>query len=60
MEYPDREGLIARNLHDASRDDRENAERTCPGHGSDIVNGHCPDCILENGDALDAWLSTTI
>ena len=29
-------------------------ERTvCPGHGSDLDNGKCPDCEIENSDGPD-------
>ncbi len=28
--------------------------KICPGHGTDTVNGKCPDCVIEN----DGWART--
>ena len=29
------------------------APATCPGHGSDLVDGVCPDCEIESGDDIN-------
>jgi hypothetical protein len=31
------------------------ATTTCPGHGSDLIAGTCPDCTIE----ADDWATTT-